>query len=1053
MFSRLEALAVPRSSFLAVCFILIFCACSPRLASAQSTTSGAIIGAVRDQTGAVVPGASVKTTSVATNSIARATTDSNGRYVVDNLAPGTYTVEVSLKGFSTFQAANVIVQVGLTTAVDANLQVATTQATVVVSSAQAPVITTDRPDFSINMNSVTVENLPINGRRWSALKLATPGANPDGGFGLVSYRGISGLLNNNTVDGGDNNQAFFSEEKGRTRISYSISEASIQEYQVNTSNYSAEYGRAAGGVINAVTKSGSNTFHGEAFWFFRDSDFSAINPFAVQTVLVNGVNTTTHINPEDKQHQFGGTLGGPIIKDKLFFFFSADQQLRKFPAVAVPGNPAAFFADFTSAELSTFTSRGISQPQAEQGLSFLQSVTGTVPRTGDELVMLPKIDWQINGNNHASFEYNRMRWASPGGIQTGAVVARGTDSFGDDFVKDDTVISRLDSTISPTITNEFLFEYGRDFEFESNNTVLPGEPTAATGFSPQITISGGGGIVFGMPNFLQRPAYPDEHRYQWSDTLSLSHGTHLIKVGFDINRVNDIDQNLFEGFGAYSYSNRVDFISDYVAFEDGFTTPPCAGLGCYSGFFQGFGPLGFGFTTVDTGLFVNDQWRIRPTLTLNLGLRYDRESLPSAQIPNSLLPQTGSLQTDNHSFGPRIGAAWDIGGHGTTVIRGGYGIYYGRIINANLFNAIALTGNPAGQLTFTFLPTTGGAPLYPDIAPAPPGGALNPPNVVVASGDLSLPLIHQFDAVFEHQIARNTAVSVSYLGSIGRDLPTYIDHNLPEPTTSITYTVSGGTYDGQTFTTPLFSGTRPNTNFGAITDIQSTVKSHYNGVTFEFNRQMTNGLQLQAFYTYSHAWDNGQSSSTGTPVLQAFDPYDLGLEGGTSNFNIPHRFTALLVWQPAYYHGSRLGEMLLNGFSIAPIITAQSGAAITGTASGNAPSGLGRISTGLNGSGTSLNRPFWIPRNNFQMPRTADVDLQISKSIPITERFKLKLFAQAFNLLNHVNATAVDTLLYTAGGTSTAPTLTYNTDFLHVTASSNSLIAQRQIQIGAHLDF
>jgi len=1049
-----------KRSFLACASLSLLLLFSCPGARSQSTTAGAIVGMVRDPSGAAIPGASVKTTSAATNSVATTTSDTNGRYVVDNLRPGNYTVEVAAKGFGVYKQENVIVEVGLSTTVGAKLQVAT-QTTTVVATAEAPVVNTDSPNFSTNINTTTIDNLPINGRRWSAFKLLTPGANPDGGFGLVSFRGISGLLNNNTVDGGDNNQAFFSEEKGRTRISYSISEASIQEYQVNTSNYSAEYGRSAGGVINAITKSGSNQFHGEAFWYFRDSDFSAINPFAVQTVLLNGVNTVTHINPEDKQHQFGGTLGGPIIKDKLFFFFSADQQLRKFPAVGVPGNPSAFFAPLTPTELTTLSSRGVSATEANAGLSFLQSVTGTVPRTADELVMLPKIDWIVNPSNHFSVEYNRMRWASPGGIQTGAVVSRGIDSFGDDFVKDDTVIARLSSTLSPLMTNEFLFNYGRDFEFESNSVVLPGEPVAtATGFSPQISIFGGGGITFGMPSFLQRPAFPDEHRYQWTDTLAYSHGTHLLKFGADINRVNDLDQNLFQGFGAYNYNTRVDFISDYAAFTNAFSAPPCgtssAPTGCYSSFHQDFGPQGFGFTTVDLGLFANDQWRIRPRLTLNLGLRLDRESLPSAQIPNALLPQSGSLPNDNDAFGPRVGVAWDLTGRGTTVLRGGYGIYYGRIINANIFNAIAETGNPAGQLGFSFLASTTGAPLYPNIAAAPPAVTLNPPNVVVVGKNLQLPTIHEFDAVFEHQIAQNTAVSVSYIGSIGRNLPTYIDQNLSAPTSTITYTVSGGAFDGQNFTIPFFAaGTRPNANFSAITNIEGIVHSHYNAVVLQINRQMTHGLQLQAFYTYSNAQDDGQASNTGTPTLNVFNPFDLGLEDGTSSFNVPQRFVTLAVWQPAYYRGdTRWRKLLLNGFSISPIITAQSGAPVTGFISGNAPKTAGPLSSGINGSGTSTNRPPFIPRNDFQMPKVVDVDLEIAKNIPITERWNFKMFVQAFNLFNHVNATSVDSTLYFAGTNSTGvPQLTANTDFLHVKASSNSLIAQRQIQIGATLNW
>jgi hypothetical protein len=168
-----------------------------------------------------------------------------------------------------------------------------------VATAEAPVLVTDRADFTTNINSTSLENLPMNGRRWSFYALSTPGAVGDGGFGLVSFRGISGLLNNNTVDGADNNQAFFSEERGRTRISYSTSEASIQEFQVNTSNYSAEYGRAAGGVVNAVTKGGTNQIHGQAFWYDRNSDWGAINPF--QTHLVNGVSTP--FLPEDKRRK------------------------------------------------------------------------------------------------------------------------------------------------------------------------------------------------------------------------------------------------------------------------------------------------------------------------------------------------------------------------------------------------------------------------------------------------------------------------------------------------------------------------------------------------------------------------------------------------------------------------------------------------------------------------------------------------------------------------------------------------------------------------------
>ena len=187
---------------------------------------------------------------------------------------------------------------------------------------------------------------------------------PDGSFGLVSFRGVSGLLNNNTVDGGDNNQAFFSEERGRTRLSYSISQDSVREFQVNTSNYSAEYGRAAGGVVNAVTKSGTNEFHGNAFFYVRDDKFNSRNP-------------QLSIKPEDNRKQFGGTIGGPIVKDRAFFFFSYDQQKRNFPGISTYSTNTFSTANFNN---TTLLARGLTQAQIDATRAFLDSQTGAFER-------------------------------------------------------------------------------------------------------------------------------------------------------------------------------------------------------------------------------------------------------------------------------------------------------------------------------------------------------------------------------------------------------------------------------------------------------------------------------------------------------------------------------------------------------------------------------------------------------------------------------------------------------------------------------------------------
>ena len=345
-----------------------------------------------------------------------------------------------------------------------------------VGYAEAPVINTNDNSSSTNINQTSINELPINGRRASNFVLLTPGVVPDGNFGLISFRGISGLLNNSTVDGGDNNQAFFAEERGRTRINYAISQDAVREFQVNTSNYSAEFGRAAGGVVNTVTKSGTNEFHGSAFYYLRDNRWGARNPFSFETIQTSSGPRTIGLKPVDERHQFGGSIGGPIVKDRLFFFFSYDQQIRDFPGVAAPSS----LTFFQSANVATLLGRGITQAQIDSGIAFLQSLTGVVPRKGDQNIFLPKIDWIINDKHTFSAVYNRMRWESPAGVQTQSIVFRGKNSFGDDLVNLDSLNLRLNSTLTPNILNEARFQYSRDLEQQIAQPSAPGEPTTAT---------------------------------------------------------------------------------------------------------------------------------------------------------------------------------------------------------------------------------------------------------------------------------------------------------------------------------------------------------------------------------------------------------------------------------------------------------------------------------------------------------------------------------------------------------------------------------------------
>ncbi len=362
------------SKFVKLSFVLSFILGMSAIAFGQSTVSGSIGGLVLNPNKETVPNAAVSVRNTETNKEDTATTDDQGRFVVANLQPGTYAVTINGTGFSPY-TENATVEVGRLTNINAELSIGPLSGGTVEVTAGAPVINTSQQDFSSNINQTSISELPINGRRWSNFALLTPGAVPDGTFGLISFRGISGLLNNNTIDGGDNNQAFFAEERGRTRISYSVSQSAIREFQVNTSSYSAEYGRSAGGVVNAVTKSGTNEFHGDVFYFQRNNKWGARNPLATRQVNVNGVFTAVGFKPEDVRHQFGGTIGGPIVKDKAFFFFSYDQQKRNFPGLSIFGQNG--FLNLSAATRTNLLNRGLTGAQIDNTINFLSSLSGT----------------------------------------------------------------------------------------------------------------------------------------------------------------------------------------------------------------------------------------------------------------------------------------------------------------------------------------------------------------------------------------------------------------------------------------------------------------------------------------------------------------------------------------------------------------------------------------------------------------------------------------------------------------------------------------------------
>jgi hypothetical protein len=687
-------------------------------------------------------------------------------------------------------------------------------------------------------------------------------------------------------------------------------------------------------------------------------------------------------------------------------------------------------------------------------------------------------------------------------VQTQGTNNYAIDSFGTDFVKLDYGLAKLDSLITSKLSNEVRYQYGREYLYEGRQTPSAYTTkylTGASGIPTYVNLNQSVGFYLGAPYYSFRTAYPDERKWQIGDTASYSFGKHSIRFGEDVVHNFDKQNNLYESNGYYTYSSTANYLSDVLSggktCDSGASTTGT--FSCYSSYAQSFGQPILALTTTDYGVFAQDDWKIAPRLTLNLGVRYDYEKLPAPFAPNAAVPQTTTSPSDKNNIAPRFGLAWDPFGLGKTTVHAGYGIYYGRIFNALLLNQLENTGagvstnsaTATSQAAYSFSSTTVGAPTLPNTATVlPPAGAIGP-SIEYLDPHLQNPYTHQFDLAVQQEIGFKTVLSVSYIGALGRELPNYLNLDLnPASTYTINYTVApaaGTTNCGPAAcgtvipvkvyanrqqtgaTASTYNYTLLNTAYNGITDVISNLNSSYHGLTVEAQRRGGKYLTFDANYTWSHAMDFNQSVSTSFTAGSNnwFDPYgNARANYGNSLQNVPHRVVAYMIFNaPGVSEGSPM-RLLANGWSFKPLLSSQSGLPYSVNVTGTTPNQCSSAgcfevaSSGLSGSGVA-----YIPslgRNSQKYPNVADVDMRIQKDFHITERYQVQLVGDCFNVWNHQNVTGVNTTGYTItnsiGTTAAATTsnLVYSPSFGSITsANSENQVIPRQIQIGAKITF
>ena len=1037
---------------LAVCSVLAVLASCVMLAAQNVVLTGALSGRVTDPSGPVVRGASVVVQSLATGVQQFAETNHSGLYRLPVVMPGAYSITASVKGFRDVQVL-VRVLVGNTTSQDIKLQVGSSQDTVKVIGT-TPLLRPEESSATTVLERSLLEELPLNGRKYTDFTTLSPNTSYDGDTDTVSIAGQqgaedSGYANGNgsnafTVDGSNATNNFFADIIGRYRIPYLYGEDAVEEFQVSASPYSAVYGGGAA-FVNTVTRSGGNAFHGSAFYYNRNSATGANDALD---------KAAGYPKPEDALQQFGAGLGGPILRNRLWFFVDYEQQLRNNPISVInaplatnPSNLDAFvLANFfpssvttapvlprpngplpvpnldTQAQLPGDPYYQIYLQQISNTIYALNSNLGTKGRKRNDLVFTPRLDYQASPRDGLFLSINVNRFSSPGGVITDPTTGNyGTQTLANATVHTFQATLGWTHTFSSRLLNEFHAGTSQDNEISTPTGLAPNIPT--------LILDSPASFVLGNAPFSIGRVF--ERQYSLADRVDYVVGKHTLQFGFDMNRAWDADNN----DGGADPNAAVQFGSPLGSYE--FSNLEAFALGEYNIFSQTAGNPTFSFHVPYYGFYVQDTFRALPKLTLEMGLREDFQVYPQP-ARNPAFPLTGQYPNQYPRLAPRFGFAWQP--ESKTVVRGGFGQFYTNMNGLNYRNAVASNGLPSQQSSASVSYGAGApsqqTPTFPNILPANSPLFSASQDISLVSPQFHVPYILQASLQIQREIFENTTLTIGTMWNHGVHLfsGSAYDLNLQPLQGTTTYTVCppGATTapcTGRTITLPnmdngLLTEGRINPSFHGINELISPAQNHYNSLFVQLQRRMSQGVSLQFSYTFA--------KSIMLDGMDFNNQFDFSNTHAPSLLDQRHNISFAAVYRPGMERltTSDAGRKLLSGWTLSSVMQFSSGrpyAALLSpactspaplsfnTCNGIVANGVltgndnlndsafnqatANTAAGINGAGPTPG----IGLNSFYGPWLQRIDVGLARSFEVQEGKELEFQVQAFNLFNHAN--------------------------------------------------